>query len=409
MLTHVVVYRHNPKSVALWHLNGVRNVRIVAPATQFDNYREAGIDIRPVLFIEEFTTPNIEGTLDAISGPLCLSTLAEQDMIEVAQLADRLSHSASGQLARAQKFGDKLWMRTAAYPHVPQPDFTSVVASDTPRSLVERGFGILKPRRGMGCSGVEYLKSMDDSNDTFSGDSFIAEEIVPHVGMVTCDGYAVNGAIRRFYVHEYGGPFLDSIVSGGIVHIGTSSLYLDSADALAELYEMSTAVLEAFDCRGARVQPFHFEFFITADGSPVFGEVGGRFGGGEVPRLIYDAWGVDVLREYWAILLGGEPPSGHIELDCPPRRFSRRLVKLASPGTVLATPREEQLHFSESADVHVSPGETRTSGVEHCEDRIATVVLSASTHRELGSLTERASKILNEGFVIQECSSDLRM
>ena len=82
----------------------------------------------------------------------------------------------------------------------------------------------------------------------------------------------------------------------------TSKLYNKNLRSIQEkIFEESKKILQVVSFN-EEITPFHFEWFYSPETQEIlFCEVGRRFGGGEIPRLIKNAFDVDILEEYWSI------------------------------------------------------------------------------------------------------------
>lgn len=405
--THVVVYRYGPTSVELWELNRRADVVIVAPAAMRSKYDQLGIEDEKVHYIERFDLPEMARALKELreAGPiLSVTTLAEEDLIAVAYLSERFT-GAIGELRRAYQFQDKLYMRLAAEGACPQPRYRPLEreTASTPEELISEGFGVVKPRREMGALGVRLLTDLPHEVPVGETTDCLVEELVPHSRMLTCDGYAANGRIQRFYVHEYDAPVLESLGRLGTISLGTSEIYAQQPKLVTKLRDLCQSVLDSFDISAVRVQPFHFEFFIDNEGEPVFCEVGGRFGGMSIPRLIRYEYGVNVLEEYWNILLGGQVEVPESDAPEEPTKWARCLLKYGEPGRVVRAPSKDDFDFAESVWIYAVPGSTRSEGADRLTDNSLIVELVGRNPAELEALTDRTLAVINRTLTVEKC------
>ena len=87
------------------------------------------------------------------------------------------------------------------------------------------------------------------------------------------------------------------------------------------------------------VTPFHFEWFYDGE-NLIFCEVGKRFGGGKIPRLIEDEYGFNILAEYWDLLINGVNPAKYRACDLlMPRCIAMSFTAHTRKGKVTSVPR----------------------------------------------------------------------
>lgn len=166
---------------------------------------------------------------------------------------------------------------------------------------------ILKPLDGAASIGVvrvnnseelaSHLATLDLSR--YEVEEFIEGEVY-HV-----DGFAdTTSAVPFQVVSRYLSSCLDFMKGEPL-----GSVIAQQSPLRTRIEEFSATCIAAL---GLSNTPFHLELFVTADGSPVFLEVGARVGGSEVPHLVNKVFGVN-LFEYWLKGLAGE----HVPL--PPK------------------------------------------------------------------------------------------
>ena len=123
--------------------------------------------------------------------------------------------------------------------------------------------------------------------------------------MFTVDGYTDFKDNKRFFSHEYNSKVSD-YKENKYLTLHTSSLYYNDLDRLKRLFNLSKKVLSQL-CPMKGITPFHLEWFYSIkDDRFIFTEAGKRFGGGKIPELIKESFGIDILSEYWAIQEGDE-------------------------------------------------------------------------------------------------------
>ncbi|MBS9334597.1 hypothetical protein LQZ24_00905 [Fructobacillus sp. M1-13] len=225
-------------------------------------------------------------------------TLDEEKIIWVSQLNNLFATQRDD---TAILFKDKYFMRSALQDIVLQPRFQKAS-----RQQPFSGKGFLKYRRSDSAQGVEDYQ--DDSEyqqlllqiPEVSWADYMVEEAVSYDTMYTIDGYRTATGQFRLFAHEYYGK-VNEVVHGQYLLLTTASLY-QKPELLKRLFTLSKRVVNQLSRPGDTV-PFHIEWFYQKDRNRfVFTEIGRRFGGGHIPRLIQEAFGINLLQEYWANL-----------------------------------------------------------------------------------------------------------
>lgn len=402
----VILFRHSPRPIELWHLNG-RSVIILSHEHSRPRYRsDPAVDESMVRFLPDFEIPTLFRAVRTIAKEHAIrsiSTLAEED-VATAGLLEEFFVSGLSEYAVNTLFKDKLFMRSALEGIVPQPSFRGLEEfTGTREQLISEGFSVLKPRRSAGAQGVYLLNEMDDT--TFAEISLaecIAESFVESSRMLTSDGFSVGYDIRHFYVHEYDVMVLSSLGKCDGVAVKTSSAYDESPDLLKVLFDFSQLVLRAIGS-GSHVNPFHFEWFIPEDGTPVFCEVGRRFGGMGIPRLVRFAFDAPMLEDYWATMVGGGQlgaPLTRDTLAAPQRRaicYARYRVK----GKVVSAPTSEDFAMAENAWIWVRPGDEIPADAEVVTDDFGILEFIGSDAIDVEEKLTKARSIFDKRLVIK--------
>ncbi|MEU4926545.1 ATP-grasp domain-containing protein [Streptomyces yokosukanensis] len=230
-----------------------------------------------------------------------LLALSEFDLLTGATIRERLGIPGPG-TEDVLVFRDKTRMKARvaeAGLRVPRfREITSVEEAEAFRAELD-GPVVVKPRTGAASVGTFVIRPQDDLaavlRETDLGDYEIEEFVqgpVWHLDGLMADNRMIFGRASRYMDTCYG--FSQGRPLGSVVRTGPE------ADALLAFAE---ACLRALGLdRGA----FHFELIQTTTG-PVFLEVGARFGGGEIPWVFQDVYGVDLIGD-WIRLELGEPP-----------------------------------------------------------------------------------------------------
>lgn len=403
---NVVLFRHSPRPVELWHLNG-HDVIILAHESSRARYdSEPVVDEKMVRFLVDFEVPTLFKALRDIAQKYTIrsvSTLGEEDMMTAGFLEEFFVKGISEYVA-GTLFKDKLFMRSALEGQIPQPKFRGLEEFiGTREQLLDEGFDLVKPRRDAGAKGVYLLKDIDDDEfETIPLTDYIAESFVQTQRMVTCDGFAVGYDVCHFYVHEYDATVLGSLATRDGIAVFTSKVYDESASLLKTLFDYSLLVLEIIgSCN--RVNPFHFEWFISESGAPIFCEVGRRFGGMGIPRIARYAFDAPILEDYWSAMVGKEkmptPLTGET-LVYPKRRaicYARYRVK----GEVIDVPTREDFSMAENAWIFVKPGDKFSENAKIVTDDAAILELIGTDAKDVQIKLAQACSILDERLLIQ--------
>lgn len=190
---NVVLFRHSPRPVELWHLND-RDAIILSHESSSSRYKSVPpVDQSMVRFLVDFEVPTLFRAIREIAREHTIrsvSTLAEED-IATAGLLEEFFVTGVSEYAVGTLFKDKLFMRSALEGKIPQPDFRGLEEfTGTREQLLTEGFDIVKPRRSAGAQGVYLLDDIDD--DEFAAlplCDYIAESFIQTPRMVTVDGF----------------------------------------------------------------------------------------------------------------------------------------------------------------------------------------------------------------------------
>lgn len=219
---------------------------------------------------------------------------------------------------------------------------------------------ILKPYDGMACKNTYRADSPEElrrvwtfiRNDRhdYRAEGFIKGR------QFHLDSLVQNGRVVYEMLSEYTHHVLKSVLEGSghgnLVASITRPFNLSAAHQ--QMLEYNRQLLGGF---GLRAGVAHSEFYLTADGTVYFGEVGARVGGVYVVPMIEQQAGLHLARE-WA----------RVEIDAeyyPSPRHSRQVgaVKITSPkrGRITSMTSAEELMALDSvvdAQIWKSPGDT---------------------------------------------------
>jgi biotin carboxylase len=164
---------------------------------------------------------------------------------------------------------------------------------------------VLKPRTGAASAGVAVVRSpveLESVLARYPSDGYECEEFVEgpiyHVDGVTYRGSLAYAVVSRYVntcYHFAGGLRLGSYTTA-------------EGARRDELLAFTRASLDALSLTDSA---FHLEIICRDDVEPVFLEVGARVGGGEIPFVLREVHGVDMVADWVAVQLGN-PPAGRL-------------------------------------------------------------------------------------------------
>ncbi|RAG84067.1 biotin carboxylase [Streptacidiphilus pinicola] len=238
----------------------------------------------------------------ALGGTDVVLALSEFDLLTAARVREQLGVPGADTEA-VLRFRDKTVMKQAvAAAGLRVPQFRAIgSAEDAAAFAAAHGGGpvMLKPRTGAASSGCVLLRPGQDARHELAGrdlTGYEAEEFVEgpiwHVDGLLADGELRFGLASRYLntCFDFGlGTPLGSVVQQG-----------PAAETMLDFALRSLAAL------GLRTGAFHLEVIEHADG-PVFLEVGARVGGGEIPFVCRDVYGVDLVGDWVRLELSEQP------------------------------------------------------------------------------------------------------
>ncbi|MFE9019888.1 ATP-grasp domain-containing protein [Streptomyces sp. NPDC007808] len=195
---------------------------------------------------------------------------------------------------------------------------------------------VVKPQAGAGARNTVRLASQAEA-DRWAASAgqgpWLVEEFVPGAEL-HLDGVVRDGRTLVLSASRYLRNVID-VHSGALV--GSVRVTPEEEPGL---YSRAGALTDrALAALGHADGVFHLEVFEQPDGSLVFGECGGRVGGGRVDEVTRRATGADLHRHWAAAALGTTPPAAGTPSDA-----SLGWVFLTAPaGRVVSIPGEEQL------------------------------------------------------------------
>ncbi|NML53000.1 biotin carboxylase [Streptomyces sp. R302] len=257
---------------------------------------------------------------------------SEFDLLTAAAVRERLGVPGPGVRA-TRLFRDKPRMKEAvAEAGLRVPRFTTVtsVAQVVEFARTCGGAVVAKPRAGAASGGVVVIEPGTDPAVTLAGLDLTEYEAEEHVSgpIWHVDGLRHQGRTCFRLSSQYVGTcygFAQGEPLASVVRLD------EQADLVGEFADRC---LDALDLRDG---PFHLEVIESADG-PVFLEVGARVGGGEIPFVLHDVYGVDLVGDWLRVVTGQPPrtlpqgaPREHAGFLMLPEPAGRTLVSRQSP------------------------------------------------------------------------------
>ena len=237
----------------------------------------------------------------AAGGTDLVLALSEFDLLVAARVREELGVPGADSAA-VLRFRDKTVMKAAvADAGIRIPAYRTVDTAEEAARFASghQGPVMLKPRTGAASSGCILLAPGADAVGELAGHDltgYEAEEFVDgpiwHVDGLLRNGAPVFALASRYLntCFDFGrGTPLGSVVQHG-----------PEADRMLEF------ALRSLQALGLETGAFHLEAIQHADG-PVFLEVGARVGGGEIPFVCRDVYGVDLIGDWIRLELGEQP------------------------------------------------------------------------------------------------------
>lgn len=238
----------------------------------------------------------------AVGGFDRVLALSEFDLLTAARAREALAVAGPGTEAMLP-FRDKPRMKEVlAAAGVRVPRFRVVrTAAEVEAFAAELGPGrvVVKPRAGAASMGCVVLPAGADPHAALAGvdlDGYQVDEFLDgpiwHVDGLVRDGAVLCARASRYVNTCY--DFACGRPLGSVVHSGPE------ADAVVAFAGRCLGVL------GLRSGAFHLEV-IQEPAGLAFLEVGARVGGGEIPFVFRDVYGVDLVGDWVRMELGEEP------------------------------------------------------------------------------------------------------
>lgn len=364
---HIILNRYSPRIVRLSHLFD-RNVLVLVPKKikeKYDLVMSQGEKLPSIIFIEDYTLPNLVKEIRKISQQYkidSVTTLIEED-IEIAGLLHDHFVNKNTTAVSNTLFKDKYYMRSFLYDIIEQPIFRLIESKedlDVFWRKCSTDCAVIKPRNGLACKGIKKIIRGTEIDIKYLDGNFMIEEFVNLDGMITCDGYSVGNVVKRFYVHENMELLLDSLEKKSYYLLRTTPIYHSNYELIIKALNDCKKVLNTFSVDG-EATPFHFEWFYDINNNNLLlCEVGKRFGGGYIPKLIKDVYNIDVIKEYWDFVTNtnvNELPKDLGQKIPIPQKISATFAAYKNSGIVDYIPDKKILSWAEKVFINLSVGE----------------------------------------------------
>ncbi|WP_100444531.1 ATP-grasp domain-containing protein [Glycomyces xiaoerkulensis] len=255
---------------------------------------------------------------------------------------------------------------------------------------------VVKPVDGSGSVGVRLCADADEAIEAAAGllGAGTNERGLPRAGRILVEGF-VDGP--EYSVELFNGEVV-AVVSK---HVGAPPNFVevghDVDSALSPQLDRAVrgTAEDAADALGAKFGPVHAEIRLEGD-TPYVIEVNPRLAGGNIPRLIELAYGVDLISAHIAQVVGGPR-------TMPERRWRSgaaiRFLRLPHEGTIRRVPDSAELEEigAFEAAVRVRAGDRCTLRGDFT-DRIGHVITDGPTREVAAAEADKAAAAL-EGAI----------
>ncbi|MFD9124132.1 ATP-grasp domain-containing protein [Kitasatospora sp. NPDC059571] len=337
----------------------------------------------------------LPGTADAFYNarpdlaPVAVAPLSDYGVPFAARLSERYGVPGAG-FGAASLLRDKEQLRLVARAAgIANPESEPVASPDALRAFMAAHPGpvVLKPANRQAAVGVRVLHAADEVDEAWAECTvqdegvFVPDRPMPlrmlaercvvgpefSVEMLVRDGVALFGNVTAKEL--YPGP--RPVESGHVAPAGISP------ELTRAMLERTERLLQAVGF-GSGIT--HCEW-IVADGTPYLVECAGRFAGDAIIELIERAYGIDLVRSFWAVMKGQPLPA---PLNGTAGQAAAIRFVVADPGEIEAVSGVEEalaVPGVVSAAVSFKPGD-RTYELRCSWDRIGSAIACGATPGE---------------------------
>lgn len=239
---------------------------------------------------------------DALGGIDRVLALSEFDLLTAAEIREKLSIPGQG-TETTLLFRDKTKMKLAlGTAGLKVPAFRAIDTAEEIEFFARTHGGaiVVKPRTGAASKGCIVLpEGADISHELSAGTNLSHHEVeefltgpIWHV-----DGLMRRGAPLLALASRYINTCYDFLLGQPLGSVVQSGPVAERVSAFA---------VQCLSVLGLRNGAFHVEVIEHADGM-AFLEVGARVGGGEIPFVLRDVYGVDLIGDWIHVELGDNP------------------------------------------------------------------------------------------------------
>lgn len=223
-------------------------------------------------------------------------SLNEFDLLESSIIREYLELEGQKE-SSAKSFRDKLMMKDTLNGVINLPKYTIVEnVIDIFRFIEENNFPVIvKPRNGAGSMGVKKIENTSQLSSFISEVNSVSNSLIEEVvdgDMYHLDGLYDKGELLLYVPSKYVNTCM-SFNEGSFL----GSINLSNANPLFyQLKKNLEKVLSTLETPDHMIS-YHAEFFVKQNGDIIFCEIGSRVGGGMIPELINEKYGIDLFEQ----------------------------------------------------------------------------------------------------------------
>ncbi|BCL12758.1 ATP-grasp domain-containing protein [Micromonospora sagamiensis] len=298
-----------PHEGRMAYLTLAAGTSVLDTANALDTVVVTDLDFHTVLPVARALTARL-GSFSGVVG------ISEWDLLTAARLREALGLPGWNH-EFTRRFRDKPYMKErVAAAGLRTPRFTELVPGTDPTLLAKdivTSLGlpvIVKPRSGVASAGVRRVDTAEQLAEALTGLDLAAHECEELIEgrVLHVDGVRRGGRFHFVSASAYVNTCFD-FANGSPL----GSVLLDPGPLRDRVTDFAGRCLDALDLVDG---PFHLELFHTPGDELVFLEVGLRPGGGPLPDLHRELFGIDLLAETFRLTVGlppATPASAHTE------------------------------------------------------------------------------------------------
>lgn len=226
--------------------------------------------------------------------------LSEFDLEQAASLRTLLSVPGMNQ-DQVKIFRNKIEMKKRMRgANLKTPDFVDCIDKQNTINFANQiGYPvILKPKEGAASRGVYLVKEVNQLEKILDSVNLLEYECEEYIQgpIFHIDGLVKDNEIVFVKVSKYINTCLEFNKGKPL-----GSVIIDNTSLNNKLVTFTNETLKALELDNSA---FHLEIILKEGVEPIFLEIGARVGGGEIPFLIRDIFGIDLVEEWVKIQLG---------------------------------------------------------------------------------------------------------